>query len=185
MYCLDKFRYSCFNNRGIKSFTQYTKNICWNNVKNYWLLSVCFTCYSVEDDLDELFLDQPKSKHDVNNGSPIKSKPALKPRPAKSLSEVPPTTKPDLQPKPKHGTKPDLKPKPTSKHSDVQEQAEAHSSAADLDTDDIMKYIQNAEETQDDVDLFAWQDFRHTDVYVFEWVCFILDKCHLAVFLCQ
>lgn len=110
---------------------------------------------SVQDDLDELFLDQSKSNRDVKNDSPIKSKPALKPRPAKSISEVPSTTKPDLQPKPKHGTKPNLKPKPTSKHSDVQEQAEAVSSTADLDTDDIMKYIQNAEETQDDVDLFA------------------------------
>lgn len=107
---------------------------------------------SVQDDLDELFLDQSKSKRDDNNGSPIKSKPALKPRPSKSLSKVPPTTKPDVQPKPKHGTKPDLKPKPSSKHS---EQDETVSSAADLDTDDIMKYIQNAEETQDDVDLFA------------------------------
>lgn len=69
---------------------------------------------SVQDDLDELFLDQSKSKRDDNNGSPIKSKPALKPRPSKSLSKVPPTTKPDVQPKPKHGTKPDLKPKPSS-----------------------------------------------------------------------
>lgn len=97
-------------------------------------------------------MDQSKSKRDDTFGSPIKSKPALKPRPSKSLSKVPPTTKPDVQPKPKHGTKPDLKPKPSSKHS---EQDETVSSAADLDTDDIMKYIQNAEETQDDVDLFA------------------------------
>lgn len=97
-------------------------------------------------------MDQSKSKRDDNYGSPIKSKPALKPRPSKSLSKVPPTTKPGVQPKPKHVTKPDLKPKPTSKHS---EQDETVSSAADLDTDDIMKYIQNAEETQDDVDLFA------------------------------
>lgn len=97
-------------------------------------------------------MDQSKSKRDDNNGSPKKPKPALKPRPSKSLSKVPPTTKPGVQPKPKHVTKPDLKPKPTSKHS---EQDETVSSAADLDTDDIMKYIQNAEETQDDVDLFA------------------------------
>lgn len=168
MYCIDKFRYCCYNNRGTKSLTPYSKNICWSKVENFWLFSVCFTSFSVQDDLDELFLDQFKSNRDVKNDSPIKSKPALKPRPAKSISEVPSTTKPDLQPKPKHNTKPNLKPKPTSKHSDVQEQAEAVSSTADLDTDDIMKYIQNAEETQDDVDLFAWQDFGHTDVNVFE-----------------
>lgn len=110
---------------------------------------------NVQDDLDELFLEQSKSKREDYNGSPKKPKPTLKPKPVKILSEVPVTRKPDLQPKPKGGTKPGLKPKPASKHSKAQDQAEAFSSAADLDTDDIMKYIQNAEEPEDDIDLFA------------------------------
>ena len=60
------------------------------------------------------------------------------------------TGKPALQPKPK----PALKPKPSAKQSDDSNQSQATSGADNLDTDDIMKYIQNAEETEDDVDLF-------------------------------
>ena len=60
-----------------------------------------------------------------------------------------------LQPKPKPAAKPALKPKPSAKQSDDPNQSEATSGTDNLDTDDIMKYIQNAKERECDVDLFS------------------------------
>jgi hypothetical protein len=41
------------------------------------------------------------------------------------------------------------------KQSPAQTKNEAVSGIGDLDTDDIMKYIQNAEETEEEADLFS------------------------------
>ncbi|XP_062595790.1 HCLS1-binding protein 3-like isoform X2 [Saccostrea cucullata] len=113
---------------------------------------------TVEDDLDELFVSQPKPKIESDEKAKINQtqpKPLLKPKPgpANTLSE---SQKPILRPKPKVGLKPELKPKPVSKQSPViPSQSEDTSGISDLDTDDIMKYIQSAGETQEDVDLFS------------------------------
>nr|XP_022330785.1 HCLS1-binding protein 3-like [Crassostrea virginica] len=109
---------------------------------------------TVQDDLDELFLSKPSSNSNDTHKQ-VKPKPTLKPRPGKTISQVTGTGKPALQPKPKPAAKPALKPKPSAKQSDDSNQREATSGADNLDTDDIMKYIQNAEETEDDVDLFS------------------------------
>ena len=105
--------------------------------------------------MDELFLSKPSSNSNETHNQ-VKPKPTLKPRPGKTISQVTGTGKPALQPKPKPAAKPALKPKPSAKQSDDSNQSQATSGADNLDTDDIMKYIQNAEETEDDVDLFSW-----------------------------
>ena len=105
--------------------------------------------------MDELFLSKPSSNSNETHNQ-AKPKPILKPRPGKTISQVTETGKPALQPKPKPAAKPALKPKPSAKQSDDSNQSQATSGADNLDTDDIMKYIQNAEETEDDVDLFSW-----------------------------
>ncbi|XP_078330986.1 uncharacterized protein LOC144624836 [Crassostrea virginica] len=109
---------------------------------------------TVQDDLDELFLSKPNSNSNETNNQ-VQPKPIHKPRPGKTISQVTGTGKPALQPKPKPAAKPTLKPKPSAKQSDDSNQSQATSGADNLDTDDIMKYIQNAEETEDDVDLFS------------------------------
>ena len=105
--------------------------------------------------MDELFLSKPSSNSNETHNQ-VQPKPTLKPRPGKTISQVTGTGKPALQPKPKPAAKPALKPKPSATQSDDSNQSEATSGADNLDTDDIMKYIQNAEETEDDVDLFSW-----------------------------
>ncbi|XP_078331587.1 uncharacterized protein LOC144625251 [Crassostrea virginica] len=109
---------------------------------------------TVQDDLDELFLSKPSSNSNETHNQ-VQPKPTLKPRPGKTISQVTGTGKPALQPKPKPAAKPTLKPKPSAKQSDDLNQSEASFGADNLDTDDIMKYIQNAEEIEDDVDLFS------------------------------
>ena len=101
--------------------------------------------------MDELFLSKPSSNSNETHNQ-AKPKPTLKPRPGKTISQVTETGKPALQPKPK----PALKPKPSAKQSDDSNKSKSTSGADNLDTDVIMKYIQNAEETEDDVDLFSW-----------------------------
>ena len=95
------------------------------------------------------------SSNSKDTHNEVKPKPIHKPRLGKTISQVTGTGKPALQPKPKPAAKPALKPKPSAKQSDDSNQREATSGADNLDTDDIMKYIQNAEETEDDVDLFS------------------------------
>ena len=102
--------------------------------------------------MDELFFSKPSSNSNETHNQ-VQPKPTLKPRPGKTISQVTGTGKPALQPKPKPAA---LKPKPSAKQSDDSNQSQATSGADNLDTDDIMKYIQNAEETEDDVDSFSW-----------------------------
>ncbi|XP_078331261.1 uncharacterized protein LOC144625078 [Crassostrea virginica] len=99
----------------------------------------------VQDDLDELILSKPSSTSNETQNQ-VQPKPILKPRPGKTLSQVTGTGKPALQPNPKPGPKSALKPKPSVKQSNDSNQSEVTSGADNLDTDDIMKYIQNAEE---------------------------------------
>ena len=107
--------------------------------------------FRVQDELDELFLSKPNLNSNETHNQ-VKLKPNLQSRPGKTVSPVTGTGKPALHPQPK----PALKPKPSAKQSDHSNQSEATSGASNLDTDDIMKLIQNAEETEDYVDLFSW-----------------------------
>ncbi|XP_061181606.1 HCLS1-binding protein 3-like [Saccostrea echinata] len=113
---------------------------------------------TVEDDLDELFISQPKPKIKSDDTAKInqtKPKPLLRPKP-ETTNTLPESQKPTLRPKPKVGSKPELKPKPVPKQPPViPSHSEATSGISDLNTDDIMKYIQSAGETQEDVDLFS------------------------------
>ena len=111
--------------------------------------------------MDEL-LSKPSSISTETHNQ-VKPKPTLKPRPGKTVSQVTGTGKAALQPKPKPAEKSTLKPKPSAKQSNYSNQSEATYGADNLGTDDIMKYIQNVEETEDDVDLFSWFNIMQTN----------------------
>ncbi|XP_048731246.2 HCLS1-binding protein 3-like isoform X2 [Ostrea edulis] len=112
---------------------------------------------NVQDDLDNLFLDQSKTDKtsDVSRNSQVKPKPALRPKPDTKTPKELDNPKPAIHPKPKVSSKPTLKPKPVLKQLSADAQNEAVSDIGDLDTDDIMKYILKAEETEEETDLFS------------------------------
>lgn len=107
--------------------------------------------------MDNLFLDQSKTDKtsDVSRNSQVKPKPALRPKPDTKTPKELDNPKPAIHPKPKVSSKPTLKPKPVLKQLSADAQNEAVSDIGDLDTDDIMKYILKAEETEEETDLFS------------------------------